>query len=193
MRLYVPALFFALVAAFHTFVPTQAEAATGLFAVTRTLYSDQVGNVNQTKTASFPTATGYVGTSPLPKFTVPQSAIKDTTGYALCFPGICRSGYPSSKAWYSYWNLRGSFRPNNPYGATQTTTVRFPTTMGSTGPPLGTGDPVTPTTRSLGLFPRPGPWRHTGSAERMIAVAKHPGDATRRASARPSPASSGSP
>ena len=153
MRLYVPALFFALVAAFHTFVPTQAEAATGLFAVTRTLYSDQVGNVNQTKTASFPTATGYVGTSPLPKFTVPQSAIKDTTGYALCFPGICRSGYPSSKAWYSYWNLRGSFRPNNPYGATQTTTVRFPTTMSNpTDPPLGRGDPVTPTTTFGGRY-----------------------------------------
>jgi hypothetical protein len=152
LRLCAASLSFALVAIFHTFIPTQAEAATGLFAVRRTFHSDQVGQGNRTRTASIPTASGYVGTSLLPKFTVPQSVIKDTTGYAACVPGICRVGYPESKAWYSYWNLRGSFRPNNPYGATMTTTVRFNTTMGNTGPPIATGEPVTPTTTFDGRY-----------------------------------------
>ena len=114
MRLYFAPLFFALVAAFHTVIPTQAEAATAMFSTKRTFFSDGVGQGNQTRTASFPTATGYVGTTSLPKFTVPQSVIKNTTGYAACVPGVCRPGYPMSSAWYSYWNLRGSFRPNNP-------------------------------------------------------------------------------
>ena len=173
VRLYAPPLLFALVATFHTFVPTQAEATGGLFTVTWTLYSDQVGTANQTKTATFPTASGYVGTSPLPKFTVPQSVIKNTTGYATCAPGACRPGYPISKAWYSYWNLRGSFRPNNPYGATMTTTVQFPTTMGNTGL-LFTGDPVTPTTtfdgrydfwRQGSIMITPGPNRFGGTMQ----------------------------
>ncbi len=174
MRLYALPLLLALVAAFHTLVPKQAEAATGLFAVRRIFYSDQVGQGNRTRTVFFPTATGYVGTTSLPRFTVPQSVIKDTTGYEKCFPGICRAGYPQSKAWYSYWNLRGSFRPNNPYGATMTTTVRFNTTMGNTGPPLGTGDPVTPTTtfdgrydfrRAGSIMITPGPNRFGGTMQ----------------------------
>jgi hypothetical protein len=152
MRLYALPLFFALVATFHTVVPTQTEAATAMFSAKRTFFSDEVGAANQTRTASFPTATGNVGPTSLPKFTVPQSVIKDTTGYAACPPGTCRGGYPNSTAWFSYWNLRGSFRSNNPYGATMTTTVRFPTTMGNTGPPLGTGDPMTPTTTFDGRY-----------------------------------------
>jgi len=142
--------------------------------VTRTSYSDGVGKGSQTRTASFPTATGYVGTTSLPKFTVPQSVIKDTTGYAACIPGTCRAGYPRDEAWYSYWNLRGSFRPSNPYAATMTTTVRFPTTMGDSGPPLGTGDPVTPTTtfdgrydfnRGGSIMITPGPNRFGGTMQ----------------------------
>jgi hypothetical protein len=172
--LYTPTLFVALLAAFQAFVLSQAEAATGLFAVGRTSYNDQVGRPNQTKTAFFATASGYVGTTAPPKFTVPQSVIKDTTGYAACIPGNCLAGYPESKAWYSYWNLRGSFRPNNPYGATMTTTVRFPTTMGNTGPPLGTGEPVTPTTafngrydfsRAGSIMITPGPKRFGGTMQ----------------------------
>jgi mannose/fructose/N-acetylgalactosamine-specific phosphotransferase system component IIC len=174
MRLYILPLFFALVAAFHTVIPTQAEAATAMFSTKRTFFSDGVGQGNQTRTASFPTATGNIGTTSLPKFTVPQSVIKDTTGYAACVPGICRAGYPMSTAWYSYWNLRGSFRPNNPYGATMATTVRFPTTMGYTGPPLGTGNPVTPTTtfdgrydflRRGSIMVTPGPNRFGGTMQ----------------------------
>ncbi len=94
MRLYALPLLLALVAAFHTLVPKQAEAATRLFAVRRTFYSDQVGKANQTRTATFPAATGYVGTTSLPRFTVPQSVIKDTTGYAACVLGSCRIVYP---------------------------------------------------------------------------------------------------
>jgi hypothetical protein len=87
---------------------------------------------------------------------------------------MCRIGYPESKAWYSYWNLRGSFRPNNPYGATMTTTVRFNTTMGNTGPPIGTGEPVTPTTtfdgrydfrRAGSIMITPGPNRFGGTMQ----------------------------
>jgi hypothetical protein len=148
--------------------------------VTRTLYNDQIAYANQTRTATFPTATGYVGTSSLPRFTVPQSVIKNTTGFAECMrgfpgnPGNCLLGYPESKAWYSYWNLRGSFRPSNPYGATMTTTVRFNTTMGNTGPPIATGDPVTPTTtfdgrydfsRAGSIMIRPGPNRFGGTMQ----------------------------
>jgi hypothetical protein len=77
-------------------------------------------------------------------------------------------------ALYSYWNLRGSFRPNNPYGATMTTTVRFPTTMGDIGPPIATGEPVTPTTtwdgrydfsRAGSIMVTPGPNRFGGTMQ----------------------------
>jgi hypothetical protein len=152
VRFYAPPLLSILISAACTLVPEQADAETGLFSIRRTFHSDQVGQGNRTRTASFPTASGYVGTTSVPRFTVPQSAIKDTTGYGNCIPGTCRTGYPWSKAWYSYWNLRGSFRPNNPYGATTTTTVRFPTTMGNTGPPIATGEPVTPTTTFDGRY-----------------------------------------
>ncbi len=152
VRISSTPLVFAVVAALHTFVPTQAEAASALFSALRTLYSDVVGDEDQTKKATFSTATGYVGNRSPPRFTVPQSAIKDITGYSACAPGNCRPGFPESKAWHSYWNLRGSFRPNNPYGATMTTTVQFPTTMGNTGPPIGTGKPVTPTTTFDGRY-----------------------------------------
>jgi hypothetical protein len=174
MRLYALPLSFALVAAFHTVVPAQTEAATAMFSVKRAFFSDGIGQGNQTRTASFPTATGNIGTTSLPKFTVPQSVIKDTTGFTECLPGTCRPGYPGDKVWYSYWNLRGSFRPNNPYGATMATTVRFPTTMGNTGPPLGTGDPVTPTTtfdgrydfeRAGSIMITPGPNRFGGTMQ----------------------------
>ncbi len=94
MRLYAIPLLLTLVAGFQTFVAAQAEAATGLFAVGRTFYSDQVGKGDRTRTAFFPTATGYVGTTSLPRFTVPQSVIKDTTGYAACVLGSCRIVYP---------------------------------------------------------------------------------------------------
>ena len=104
VRLYAPPLLFALVATFQTFVPTQAEAAGGLFSVVRTFYNDGISYPNQTRTASFPTATGYVGNTAPPRFTVPQSVIKDTTGYANCVPGPgnCRWPYFSEAAWYSY-------------------------------------------------------------------------------------------
>jgi uncharacterized protein (TIGR03382 family) len=153
MRRCVAPLLFTLVAAFHTVVPTRAEAASALFSVVRTSYSDGIGDADQTRTASFPTANGYVGTTSPPRFTVPQSILKDTTGYNACQLGVnCRPAYPVSKAWYSYWNLRGSFRPNNPYAPTVPMTVRFPTTMGNTGSPIGTGEPATPTTTFGGRY-----------------------------------------
>jgi hypothetical protein len=48
--------------------------------------------------------------------------------------------------------VKGSFRPNNPYGAMTTTTVVFPTTMGNPSPPIATGEPTTPTTTFSGRY-----------------------------------------
>jgi hypothetical protein len=104
-----------------------------------------------------PPAEGYVGFSetpngahqaPVPRFTAPQSFIKDTTYYGACVPGTCWPGYPESKGWYSYWNLRGEFQWHNERngGAAVTTTVVFKTTMGNPTPPRNSGNPSPPTT-----------------------------------------------
>ena len=80
----------------------------------------------------------------MPRFTGPSKFIIDRTYYRACTPAICPPGYPESKGWYSYWNLKGSFRPNNSRygGASVTTTVVFPTTMGNPTPPFNTGKPA---------------------------------------------------
>jgi len=85
---------------------------------------------------------------PAPRFKVPSRFIKDYTWTGHCVPGTCAPGYPASSVAYSYWNLRGSFRPNNSRfgGASQPTTLVFPTTMGNPTPPYNQGNPQTPTT-----------------------------------------------
>jgi hypothetical protein len=40
-----------------------------------------------------------------------------------CIPGFCPPGYPVSIYYYSYYNYKGIFRPQNPHGATTTETV----------------------------------------------------------------------
>lgn len=111
-----------------------------------------------------PAAAGYVGsTSPAPRFTAPSKFIKDYSWYGACVPGTCFPGYPESKVWYSYWNLKGSFRPNNSQygGASGPTTVIFETTMGNPTPPLNQGNPLTPTTTPCvggGLTDGAGAW-----------------------------------
>ena len=92
MRLYASPLLLSLVAALHTLVPTQAEAASALFSVVRINYNDGVGVGDQTISIEFDTASGYVGTGTVPKFTAPQSVIKNTSRYAYCTSGTCRSG-----------------------------------------------------------------------------------------------------
>jgi hypothetical protein len=104
-----------------------------------------------------PPAEGYVGFSttpngvrlaPVPRFTAPQSFIKDTTYYGRCVPGTCFPGYPESIGWYSYWNMRGEWQWNNSRfgGASKTTTIVFKTTMGNPTPPVNQGNPLVATT-----------------------------------------------
>ena len=100
-----------------------------------------------------PPAIATVGTTTVAgkaaqKFTLPRGFI-DTTRTWHCVPGNCYVGYPISRLYYSSQNLQGRFRPFNPYGATMTSVLRFPTTMSSTLPPTGMGEPITPT----GTFP----------------------------------------
>jgi hypothetical protein len=138
------------IATLFTAIPAEAY---GLFQVLRSWHGS---GSPRTSTHYHPHSTFACATRgntwPVRKFSVPQSVIKSTNGYYACLPGVCNNGYPESKQWYSYWNLKGSFRPNNPYGASATTTVRFNTTMGNTGPPFGTGSPVTPTTTFSGRY-----------------------------------------
>jgi len=86
-----------------------------------------------------PPAIADVGsTAPHPAFTAPRSFIKNTTYTFMCPPnGYCYSvGIPKSSGWYSYWNGKGMFRPNNPNAATTTTTVRVRTTIDGYDPTL---------------------------------------------------------
>jgi hypothetical protein len=164
MRAYRSCLLFTLVAALHTTIPTQAEAGdVGLFRMKRTWWgytpsgspgvpsisSDYHPRVYGPNKA--PPAEGYVGFSspkaPAPRFTAPSKFIKNYTRHFTCATGTCFPGYPISSGWYSYWNLKGSFRPlNSRYGgASVTTTLVFPTTMGNPTPPYNLGNPLTPT------------------------------------------------
>jgi hypothetical protein len=142
----------AAIATAHLFSAVPADAY-GLFQVLRTWHGSEGPRISTHYHPRSTFACAALGnTWPVRKFSVPQSVFKSTTGYYACVPGFCKNGYPESNPWYSYWNLKGSFRPNNPYGASATTTVRFNTTMGNTGPPLGTGNPVTPTTTFSGRY-----------------------------------------
>ena len=157
-------------------VATQAEAANGLFRMKRIWWGGtpitSTTTTPQGATNMFPgvpdpyisvqyhprpagpnkaaAAAVTVGNNtllPAPNFTAPSKFIVDYTYYGKCVPGTCAPGYPQSKAWYSYWNLNGSFRPNNSRfgGAATATTVRFATTNPQI-PPMNQGNPVTPTT-----------------------------------------------
>ncbi len=108
-----------------------------------------------------PPATAAVGnTVPNPKFTVPRSVIKNTTYTFYCGPGTfpCYPGYPVSGGGYSYWNLRGDFGPNNPYGAATTTTIRRRTVNDGWPGPVGTsgGVPYPPTAHYTLVTPTTG-------------------------------------
>jgi hypothetical protein len=94
-----------------------------------------------------------------PRFTAPKSFIKNTTYYFACGPGTfqCYPGSPESKGLYSYWNAKGSFRPQNPNAPLSTTTLRFRTTMSNPNPTTNSPhtamyDPVTPTTTWGGRY-----------------------------------------
>jgi hypothetical protein len=103
-----------------------------------------------------PPAAAYVGGTPdNPRFTAPRSFIKNTTYYWSCGPSgsRCYWGYYWSEAWFSYWNAKGSFRPQNTNAPTTTTTIRFATTMLiPNAPPTAMGEPVMPTTTWSGRY-----------------------------------------
>jgi hypothetical protein len=137
-------------------VPDSADATEALFRVLRAWY----GGDNWTATYYLPKDQGPDKAPPAPaqvgattitgqpaqKFTFPRGTFLSTNVTWYCKPGTCAKGYPVSGGIYAQTNARGTFRPNNPYGATTTTTIRFPTTMSSTAPPSGMGNPRTPTT-----------------------------------------------
>jgi len=89
-----------------------------------------------------PPAIAEVGsTAPHPAFTAPKSFIKSTTFTFMCAPASVwcytyRDNIRKATGWYSYWNGKGMFRPNNPNAATTTTTVRVRTTMDGYNPTL---------------------------------------------------------
>jgi len=85
-----------------------------------------------------PPAIANVGsTEPHPAFTAPKSFIKNTTYTVMCSGYYCDySAAAKSSGWYSYWNGKGMFRPNNPNAATTTTTVRVRTTIDGYDPTL---------------------------------------------------------
>jgi hypothetical protein len=161
MRLSVSTFLFALVAAFHTVIPKQAEAGdVGLFRMKRAWwggtstanlypYGPKISEnyhprVNDPYRA--PPAEGYVGSTtvngrPAPRFTVPSKFIINKTFHDACvYPDCPWPGYPASSTQYSYWNLKGSFRPlNSRYGGVSTTTTLMFPTPPTTTPCVGGG------------------------------------------------------
>jgi hypothetical protein len=108
MRLSVFTLLFSLVAAFHTVIPTQAEASSALFRVKRSW-------IGQGATTGGYTGSSYISTDYHPRskgpnkappavgggdgiaFSVPSKVIKDYTRSFACPTFMdCRPGYPVS-------------------------------------------------------------------------------------------------
>jgi len=109
-------------------------------------------------------------------FTLPRSFI-DYQGTTRAYASTAFPGY-TSFSYVTYVNGKGVFGPNNPNGATATTRVVFPTTMGNPTPNLGAGNPVTPTTtfsgrydfsRAGSIFIDPGPNRFGGTMRFLYA------------------------
>ncbi len=141
----------AFVATASLFVPAPADAALAMFRVERAWHQRVRNWTGGSEPSSMqPPAIASVGTTTVAgqaaqKFTLPRGFIDTTTTWSWQ-PGALYAGYPISRGVQSVQNLQGRFRPLNPYGATTTTVLRFPTTMSSTLPPTGMGEPVTPTT-----------------------------------------------
>jgi hypothetical protein len=162
VRLSVFTLLFSLVAALHTVIPTQAEAASALFRAKRTWWGGGAPTTSGTaspyispdyhprlrgpsRTANPAIACVAHTPSSDHDFTIPSNVIKEYTRSFACPTFMdCRPGYPVSVSYHSYYNVKGHFRPSNPYGASSTTTVAFPTT--------GNGEPTSPTTDFGGRY-----------------------------------------
>jgi len=111
-----------------------------------------------------PAIAGVGDTAPHPAFTAPRSFIKNTTATFMCFTASNKciyDGWWKLTDWLSYWNGKGMFRPNNPYAATTTTTVRVRTAMDGYNPTLMGWPTVTMTV----------PTRWYGHRSRTVMVA----------------------
>jgi hypothetical protein len=117
------------VGAAQLLIPDPADAASALFRLRRNYYDidPTYGTYSFppiTPAGKVPPATAYVGTTtPAQKVTIPAELIKWTNYTYSCKGGNCWPGYPVSILYYSYWNYRGFFYPDNPNAATTTTTV----------------------------------------------------------------------
>jgi len=136
------AMAFAIGSASSFFATDPGYASSALFRVKRTWFSGASWSQVDPPTGKWsyqpPAVAGVGSTAPHPAFTAPKSFIKSTSTF-MCAPGtaVCSyQGVRKSTFWYSYWNGKGMFRPNNPNAATTTTTVRVRTTMDGYDPTL---------------------------------------------------------
>jgi len=161
------------VAAATAFTPTATQAVAALFRAQLSWFGP-LGTFTETWPPAHgpnkaPPATATIGpTSPAGKVVLPRSFI-DYYGAYSCTGSECYTIYSSI---YSIVNGRGSFRPNNPFGAAEPTTIVFPTTLGNPVPNRGSGEPRTPSPTFSGQFDfsragsmmiEPGPNRFSGS------------------------------
>jgi hypothetical protein len=125
------------------------------------------------------TGVGFGQSFKLPKSFLDVSLIRSCSGPTPVRGPCGYLGYSFSGV-YDSANGPGHFQKSDPYGATTTTRVVFPTTFGNSIPNLGFGSPVTPTSTFSGRYDfyragsivvAPGPNRFGGTM-RMLFGAK---------------------
>jgi hypothetical protein len=97
------------------------------------------------------TNVGFGASFMLPKSFLDVSLTRSCFGTHLPLLPCGYTGYQYGGV-YDYVNGPGHFQKVNPYGASTTTLVVFPTTMGNPAPNEGSGFPVTPTTTFSGRY-----------------------------------------
>jgi hypothetical protein len=170
LRQVIPVLVVFAVGAGSLLVPESALAAKYLFRVERQFYgapqpaatspggagryqnyiepyvsTDGVGNYNYPPAIAIAQPGNPIGGA----FTLPSGFIDLlylNSNFAWGLPG-----YTSISGW-SYYNGPGRFGPSNPYAATTTTRLVFPTPLGNPTPNYGSGAPSTPTTTFSGRY-----------------------------------------
>ena len=170
MRLSVFTLLFALVAAFHTIIPTQAEAGSALFRIEQRwhnfsnppvttpggagMYQGYIQpGLTETMMGEYlyppPTAVVAPGNPIGGAFTLPQSFLTFSVVSTLT-PMTAWPGYTTTYYYIGY-NGPGKFQPN--FGSTASNLrLVFPTTGGNPTPNYGLGSPLTPTTTFDGRY-----------------------------------------
>ena len=144
VRLVVSSLVAVAITAGDLFIPDPADAAGGaMFRIRRTSHFGTVNTTPQGETysdafyfpnsepnpnppGSYPPATATF--TPMGGFNFPRGVFHYGTAefdaYTFsCVVGTCGAGYPVSIYYYSYYNYKGFFVPNNPFASTQTRTL----------------------------------------------------------------------